>query len=54
MTDVRKLHRTWPKDPACRKARRDLAPEFELARARIAARATSTRPVIRSVATKPA
>lgn len=38
MTDVRKLHRKWMKDPAYRKAYRDLAPEFELAREMIAAR----------------
>ncbi len=38
MTDVRKLHRKWMKDPAYRKAHRDLAPEFEMAREMIAAR----------------
>ena len=41
MTDVRKLHRTWLKEPAYRKAHRELAPEFELAREMIATRVRS-------------
>ena len=38
MTDVRKLHRRWSKDPKYRAAHAALAPEFELARELIAAR----------------
>lgn len=38
MTDVRTLHRKWMKEPAYRKAHRELAPEFELAGELIAAR----------------
>jgi ribosome-binding protein aMBF1 (putative translation factor) len=39
MTAIRNLHRKWLKDPAYRKAHESLAPEFELARAVIRARA---------------
>lgn len=38
MTDARTLHRRWMKNPAYRKAYRDLEPEFELAGELIAAR----------------
>ena len=41
MTDVRKLHRKWMKGPAYRRAYKELAPEFELARELIAARGRS-------------
>jgi ribosome-binding protein aMBF1 (putative translation factor) len=39
MTKVRDLHRKWMKDKDYRKAREELAPEYELARAIIQARA---------------
>ena len=39
MTQLRDLHRKWMKEPAYRKAHKALAPEFELARAVIQARA---------------
>lgn len=38
MTTTKKLHERWMKEPAYRKAHAALAPEFELARAVIAAR----------------
>lgn len=41
MTDVRKLHRKWMKESAYRRARKELAPEFELASELIAARGRS-------------
>lgn len=41
MTDVRKLHRKWMKEPAYRRAHKELAPEFELASELIAARGRS-------------
>ncbi|MEK7246139.1 MAG: helix-turn-helix transcriptional regulator [Pseudomonadota bacterium] len=39
MTAVRKLHRKWMKEPAYREAHAALAPEFEMAREMIRARA---------------
>lgn len=39
MSKVQDLHRKWMKDPKYRNAHAGLAPEFELARAVIAARA---------------
>jgi ribosome-binding protein aMBF1 (putative translation factor) len=39
MSKVKDLHRKWMKDKKYRKAHEELAPEFELARAVIAARA---------------
>ena len=41
MTKVKDLHRKWMKDPEYRKAHDDLAAEFDLARAVIAARTTA-------------
>lgn len=41
MSKVDDLHRKWMKSPAYRKAHAELAPEFELARAVIEARATA-------------
>ena len=38
MTKLRDLHRKWLKEPAYRKAHKDLTPEFQLARAVIDAR----------------
>ena len=39
MTQIKDLHKRWMKDPAYRKAHQAVAPEFELARAVIQARA---------------
>ncbi len=41
MSKVKDLHRKWSKSREYRKAYEELAPEFELARALIAARATA-------------
>jgi len=41
MSKVSDLHRRWMKNPEYRKAHQALAPEFELARAVIAARVTA-------------
>ena len=38
MTDYRNLHRKWSRSPSYRKTYDDMGPEFELARALIAAR----------------
>ena len=41
MTKLADLHRKWMKNPEYRKAHRDLAPEYALARAVIEARVTA-------------
>ena len=38
MADFRKLHKEWSRDPTYRRIYDDMGPEFELARALIAAR----------------
>ena len=38
MTDIKKLHEKWSRDPAYRKSYDNMGPEFELVRALIAAR----------------
>ena len=41
MSDVRTLHEKWLRDPAYRAAYHELAPEYQLARALIEARASA-------------